>query len=203
MRVRYLGAAAAAVLAVAGLAGCKTNVGEAAVIDGHRVTESDVSQYLTPQAQPVTEQDQNGVSTQISARSFVLSQLINERLGFAILHAVPSVSGVTPEQIDSQLQNDLNGKSPRQVAESLGLHGYTDDFYDIVLRVQEISSVLRQQPSTDVNKAVSTINFPVSVSPRFGRWDNKQLRFSSGGTVPSYLDVQAGAPTQQNPLGNR
>lgn len=203
MRVRYLGAAVAAVLALTGLAGCKTNVGQAAVIDGHRVSESDVSQYLTPNAQPVTERDQNGTTAQVSPRSFVLSQLINERLGFAILHAVPAVSGVTPQQIDSQLQNDLNGKSPRQVAESLGLHGYTDDFYQIVLRVQEISSVLRQQSGTAVQKAIATIDFPVSVSPRYGSWDNKQLRFTSGGAVPGYLDVKSGAPAaEQNPLGN-
>lgn len=202
MRVRYLGAAAAAVLALAGLAGCKSNVGQAAVINGQRISESDVSQYLTPDAQPVNEQDQNGASVQVSPRSFVLSQLINEQLGFAILHAVPAVSSVTPQQIDSQLHNDLNGKSPRQVAESLGLHGYTDAFYHIVLRVQEISSVLRQQSGTAVNKAISTIHFRVSVSPRYGRWDNKQLRFTAGGTVPGYLDVKSGTPAQLSLTGN-
>jgi hypothetical protein len=198
VRVRTLGAAAAAVLALAGLAGCRTNIGTAAVIDGHKVTESDVSHYLTPNAQPVSEQDQTGTSQQISPRSFVVSQLINERLGFAILQAVPAVSNVTPAQIDSQLQSDLAGKTPREVAESLGLHGYTDDFYQIVLRVQEISGVLRQQDSTAVQKAISTIHFPVTVAPRFGRWDGKQLRFSSGATVPGYLDLKSGAPA---PLG--
>ena len=197
MRVRTLGVAAAALLALAGLAGCKTNIGQAAVIDGHRVSESDVSHYLTPDAQPVSEQQQDGTSVQISARSFVVSQLINERLAFAILQAVPAVSNVTPAQIDAQLQSDLAGKTPREVAETLGLHGYTDAFYHVVLRVQEISGVLRQQSSVAVQKALSTVHFPVSVSPRYGSWDGKQLRFTSGVTLPSYLDVQSGAATQQ------
>jgi hypothetical protein len=201
VRVRTLGAAAVAMFALTGLAGCKTNIGTAAVIDGHKVSESDVNRYLTPDAQPVTEQDRNGATLQISARSFVVSQLINERLFFAILHAVPAVSSITEAQIDSQLQNDLAGRTPREVAETLGLHGYADSFYQVVLRVQEISGVLRQQPGTDVQQAISAIHFPVSVSPRYGRWDGKQLQFSSGGTVPGYLDVQPGAATQQNLTG--
>jgi len=190
------------VLALAGLAGCKTNVGNAAVIDGHRVSESDVNEYLTANAQPVTERDSNNQTVQISARSFVLSQLINERLGFAILREVPSVSDVTPEQIDAQLQDDLAGKSPRQVAESLGLHGFTDAFYEVVLRVQEISGVLRQQNPADVQKAISSVDFPVSVSPRYGKWDSKQLQFTSGAAVPGYLDVKSGAAVPQDLLGN-
>jgi hypothetical protein len=201
VRVRTLGAAAAAILALTGLAGCKTNIGQAAVIDGHKVSESDVSHYLTPDAQPVSERDQNNATVQISPRSFVLSQLINERLGFAILQAVPAVSKVTPAQIDAQLQSDLAGKTPRQVAETLGLHGYTDAFYHVVLRVQEISGVLRQQDGTAVQKAISSVHFPVSVSPRFGSWDNKQLRFTSGATLPSYLELQSGAATPQGPTG--
>jgi hypothetical protein len=202
VRVRTLGAAAAALLALTGLAGCRTNVGQAAVIDGHKVSESDVSHYLTPDARPVTEQQQDGTSTQVSARSFVVSQLINERLAFRILQAIPAVSSVTPAQIDAQLQTDLAGKTPREVAETLGLHGYTDAFYRIVLRVQEISGVLRQQSSADVQKALNSVKFPVSVSPRYGRWSTADLRLTTGAAVPGYLDVLPGAATQQALTGN-
>jgi hypothetical protein len=195
VKLPTLAALVASVLVVAGLAGCRTNVNTAAVIDGHRVTETEVNQYLTPNAQPVSERDQNGGTSQISPRSFVVAQLINERLGFKILAAIPSVSDVTAAQLDAQLQSDLAGKSVTEVAETLGLHGYTEDFYKIVLRVQELSGVLRnaQQNGVDVSKAINSVSFPVSVSPRYGRWDANNLQFSSGVTVPGYLDVRPGS----------
>ena len=49
VRARKLTALAAAVLAVAGLSACRSNVGAAAVVDGHRISESDVHTYLTAQ----------------------------------------------------------------------------------------------------------------------------------------------------------
>lgn len=205
MRVRYVGAVAAAVLAVTGLAGCKNNVGTAAVIDGHRVTESDVSGYLTQKAQPVIERDANGSTVSISPRSFVVSELINQKLYFKVIGAIPSVSKLTETQLDSQLQSDLQGKSVTQVAESLGLHGYTEDFYKIVLRAQEEVLVLRsaQSNGVDVSAAIHKVDFPVTVSPRYGTWDQKRLEFSAGGRVPSYLDVQPGnGAGQQDVLGN-
>jgi hypothetical protein len=200
VRVRTLGAAAAAVVALAGLAGCKTNVGTAAVIDGQRVTESDVSHYLTAQSQPVTERNANNATVQISPRSFVVAQLINEQLGFKVLAAIPSVSDVTAAQLDARLQNDLGGKSVTAVAEQLGLHGYTEAFYRIILRVQEISGVLRNEQSNgvDITAAFSKIKFPVSVSPRYGRWDSTALQFIAGATVPGYLELQSGAVAPQD-----
>ena len=197
MRVRYLGAAAAAVLALTGLAGCKTNIGTAAIIDGHKVTESDINHYLTPDAQPVTQQNQStGGSTQVSPRSFVMSTLINERLGFKLMALIPSVSGITESQLDAQLQNDLAGKTPRQVAEQGGLHGYTDDFYKILLRVRELVFVVQQQPGNVVQRAFSKVNFPVYVAPRYGQWDSKQLLFTAGSALPGYLEVQPGSASQ-------
>jgi hypothetical protein len=194
-----------AVLAVAGLAGCKTNVGTAAVIDGHRVTESDVNSYLTAGSQPVSQRDPaTGATVQISPRSFVVSELINEKLGFKILKAIPSISNVTQTQLEAKLHDDLAGKSVSQVAEQLGLHGYTTAFYEIILRVQEISGLLRtaQSNGVDVSAVFSKISLPVSVSPRYGHWDSVNLRFTSGATVPGYLDVRPGPAAPQGPTGN-
>jgi hypothetical protein len=192
VRIRTIGAAAAAVLAVTGLAGCRNNIGTAAVIDGHRVTESDVNQYLTPDAQPIAEKQSDGSTVQVAPRSFVVAQLIEGQLAFKVMGAIPSVSNVTESQLDARLQNDLAGKTVTQVAESLGLHGFTESFYKIVLRTQEISIVLRGEASkgVDVRSAFDKIKFPVSVSPRYGRWNTKTLTFSAGATVPSYLDLE-------------
>lgn len=203
MKFRVTAAALAAVLAMAGLAGCKTNIGTAAVIDGHRVTESDVSQYLTANAQPVTQQDQNtGATTQVSPRSFVVAWLINSQLYAKIISVIPSVSDTTTAKLDSQLHKDLAGKSVTQFAESHGLHGFTEDFDRLVLRTQEMIVVLQdaQANGVDVSAAFRKLDFPVSVSPRYGRWDNKQFLFTSGASVPSYLDVQPGGGTGQQLL---
>ena len=189
---------------MAGLAGCKTNIGTAAVIDGHRVSESDVNQYLTANAQPVTQQDQNtGAATQISPRSFVVAELINAQLYAKVMSLIPSVSDVTPAQLDAQLQQDLAGASVTQFAESHGLHGFTEDFYKIVLRTQEMIVVLRTAQSNGVNVAAAfrKLNFPVSVSPRFGSWDKNQLFLTSGAAVPGYLDVLPGGAPQQGLTG--
>lgn len=199
MRVRYLGAAVAAVLALTGLAGCKTNVGQAAVIDGHKISESDISKYITPKAKPVIEQDQSsGRSVQFSPRSWVLNTLINEQLGFKLLAAIPAVSSITSTQLDAQLQNDLAGQSPTTVAEKTGLHGFTDDFYRIYLRVKELVLVVQQQPQSAVQRAFSKLKFSVSVSPRYGSWDGANLFLTPGAKLPSYLDVQPGGAVQGN-----
>jgi hypothetical protein len=195
--VRTVGAAAAAVLALAGLSGCKTNVGMAAVIDGHRVTESDVSKYLTGDAQPVTQQDSNGVTTQVSPRSFVVNTLINERLGFKLLRVIPSISDTTEAQLDAQLQADLEGKTPAEIAEQIGLHGYTEDFAKLYLRVRELIILVQQQPQGVVQDAFGKVKFPVSVSPRYGKWDTDNLVFVPGARIPGYLDVQDGAVAVQ------
>jgi hypothetical protein len=188
---------AAAVLALAGLSGCKTNIGTAAVIDGDRVTESDVSQYLTADAQPVVQQNSAGTSTQVSPRSFVLNTLINERLGFKLLRAIPSVSDTTEAQLDARLQADLEGKTPGQVVDQIGLHGYTDDFARLYLRVRELIILVQGQPRADVQRAFEQMKFPVSVAPRYGEWNAQRLVFEAGARVPGYLDVQSGVPVVQ------
>lgn len=203
MRVRTLGAAIAAVLALTGLAGCKTNIGTAAVIDGHKISESDVSHYVTPKAQTVIQQDpQTTATTRVSPRSFVLNTLIDERLGFKLLAAIPAVSTVTEAQLDAQLQSDLAGQSPTEAAEKGGLHGFTDAFYMIYLRVKELIFVVQQQPQAAVQRAFSELKFPVSVSPRYGRWDASQFLFTPGVKLPSYLDIQPGGGAQQGQVGN-
>ena len=187
MRVRTLGAAAAAVLAITGLTGCKTNVGTAAVIDGHRVTESDVNQYLTANAQPITQQD----GKQMSPRSFVVNTLINERLGFALLRAIPSLQDVTTTQLDTQAKQTFGDETPPQ------LNGYSADFIRLYLRVNELIVLVRQQPQNVVDKAFSEVDFHASVSPRYGQWDNREFRFLPGARTPSYLEVQGAAPAAQ------
>jgi hypothetical protein len=53
-----------------------------------------------------------------------------------------------------------------------------------------------------VQKALNSVKFPVSVSPRYGRWSTADLRLTTGAAVPGYLDVLPGAATQQALTGN-
>ncbi len=186
----------AAVLAVAGLAACKTNVGTAVVIDGHRVTESDVNDYVTPAAQPVQEQSNTGSVISIPPRSFVVSELINEQLGLDLVHHVPRFEKFTSTQLDARMNATLAGKTPTAEAESLGLKGYPESFYRIVLRVRELGNLLQQQAQagTDINKILTSLDFPVSVNPRYGSWNKKKFSFDSAPPVPSFLSV---VPQQQ------
>jgi hypothetical protein len=186
---------------MAGLSGCRTNVGTAATVDGHRITESDVNAYLTPKSQPVTQGSGSGGTTrQIAPRSFVLAQLINERLGFKILEKIPAISSLTSAQVDAKLKQDIAGRTVKSVAEGLGLKGYTTSFYKIVLRVQEISSVLsnaQQNGGVDLSKIVTTLHFPVTISARYGKWDKATLALDANTLVPSYLTVQPGSAAGQ------
>jgi hypothetical protein len=185
----------AAVLATAGLTACRTNVGTAATVNGHRITETQVNDYITPNAQPVRQQ-----TGTMSPRSFVLYLLINERLGFAIAQRIPGFRGFSSARLDARLDADLAGKTPKQVAEGEGLKGYQESFYRVALRVQELSNIIqtaRQQlGSGAVDKAIRTVHFRVSVNPRYGTWNPKSLSFNGSPAVPSYLSVAPGPAGQ-------
>jgi hypothetical protein len=197
VRFRRTAAAVAALVASAGLAGCRTNVGTAAVVNGHRITETDVNDYLTPDAQPVREQTSTGSIISVAPRSFVLSQLVEEQLWFAIITNLPAYRHFTTAQLDARLAADYGNKTPKSVAEGYGLRGYSTAFYQIVLRVLELGKLLQAevQSGRDLTKIVRTLHFPVSVNPRYGTWDQAGLRFDATPALPSYLSLAPGQPS--------
>ena len=196
MKLRTLGALVAAVLAAAGLAGCRTNVGTAAMVNGHRITESDVNDYITPDAK-VSLQSSNG-TFQEAPRSFVVRELIDDRLFRKLLAKLPG-GAPSDAKLDAKLQTDLAGKTQRQVARTIGLRGFTDDFLVVFFRVEELGSALStaQQNGVDINAVLKSLDFPVSVSARYGTWDPAKANFNGTPAVPPYLAIQsaaAGAP---------
>jgi hypothetical protein len=191
----------AAVLAVAGLAGCKTNVGTAAMVDGHRITESDVNDYVLPGAQPVQQQSTSGTSFTIAPRSFVVNELIYDQLGLRLITQLPQYRKFTSAQLDARLAADLAGKTPKKVAEGLGLKGYPTKLYRIVLRVQELQRLIQSaaQSGANLTSVIRHLHFPVSVNPRYGSWNKTNLAFNTTPVQPSYLSVAPGQ--QQAPTG--
>jgi hypothetical protein len=195
VRLRILTVALASTLAVAGLAGCRTNVGTAATVDGHRISETSVNNYVTVRAQPVTLQNADQSTSQVSPKSFVVQELIGNQLLLKILAHLKGAP--TPAKIDAELDSERKGKTYTQEGESLGLKGFTDDFYKIVLRVQLLQQGLQslEQSGTDLDSVVKKLHFPVSVSPRYGTWSAKTLGFTGTMPVPSYLKVQPAPAT--------
>lgn len=197
-----VGAAVCVVLGATTLGACRTNVGVAATVDGHRFSESDVGDYLTPQAKPVTEQ--NG-TIQVPARSFVLETLIVDRLLIKIVDALP---GNPPSQgtLAQVTQRGLNGSSMSKVAEAAGIKGYTAAFDKVWVRTKVYNTVLgqAQQANVDVRAAVAKLRFPVSVNPRYGTWDKSRFSLSSGrdAGLPDFLKLQpssSASPTGTTP----
>lgn len=193
-----LGAAAVAVLAAATLSACRTNVGNAATIDGHRVSESDVGSYLTPKAQAVAEQDSSGGSLNVPARSFVLETIIVDRLLARIVDALPG-DPPTKGALAKIRQQGLAGSSESAVAKKSGVIGFTAAFNTVWVHSKILNTVLgnaQQQGGIDVRTLAAKTRFPVSVNPRYGTWDRATFSLLSGSDagLPDFLKLQPSHP---------
>lgn len=198
MRLRAITAAAAAVLAVAGVAGCRSNVGQAAVIDGQRVTESQVSDYLTADAKAISVQENDGTTSSIAPKPFVLDILIERRLYEKLLAKTPA-GAPTAAQLGTLQRSYLKGVSAKTAVERLGAVGYTRTFDSLIVDVQVMATVLNseQQQGLDVSTIASKLKFPVSVNPRYGTWNAKELRLDYTGSagLPSFLKLRSSSVT--------
>lgn len=197
MRLLLAGLAVGAVA----LAGCSSKVGVAATYNGHTITDSQVAQYITATVQPVSRQDASGASTQIPARTFVLNVLLQDRLYDKVLDRVP---GGHPSEsaIQAQIESQLQGHSPDEVAKSAGLVGYTEPFINLYVRDLVINNTLTnlvQSGSVDPNKLLANLHFDVDVSPRYGTWDPStfSINGAGGAGAPDFVTLHTQTTDQQ------
>ena len=194
---RAVVASVALVLGVCGMTACRTNVGNAATIDGHRVSETTVGNYVTESAEPIKSTDG---SQSIEPKPFVLDVLIEQRLYPKLLIAA-KVGSPGKGQLSTLRRQYLAGKTAKATVEKLGAKGYTRAFDEVIVEVQVYATLLNQAQSagTDLNTVAAKLTFPVSVNPRYGTWDRKNLQVSSGRTsgLPGFLKLQS-APTAQS-----
>jgi hypothetical protein len=183
VRARKLTALAAAVLAVAGLSACRSNVGAAAVVDGRRITESDVHSYLTPQGPSVA-----GLAKFVGLvpQSVALNTVVQERV-FAL--TLSRTAGGLPSDAELRAQHDQAAATLVQpgpqgpitgaqydsgVAASLGGYGLSQRLLPFVVRVLDLEYALvtRTKATTgaDVARAIAAQHIPVSVNPAYGTW---------------------------------
>lgn len=200
MRRRFLITALAATLAVAGLAGCRTNVGVAARVDGHRISESDVNGYLTPGGVDKAVADEaTSQGGQISApRSQVLQVLIQEQLFRKLL----AKRGIRPTQSDlakvhdeaaaAVLRTDLRGAAlDAALDKRLPAFGIKKSFRPLLLRTQAMEYLFVKAAGNQAQAELTKAHVPVSVSPRYGAWDPKTLQLGNDPVLPSFVSPQA------------
>lgn len=205
MRLRRLSAAAAAVVATAALAGCHTNVGVAATVGNHRITESEVNDYLTPKGvDPSVAANARSQGQTVSPRTQVLQYLIQEQVfeqTLASFGSVPSAGRLAATHDDAAstlLQTQLAGAAlDKAVRTGLPTSGISASFTSTFLRVQELEYAIitakRLQQLPQLIALIRKAHVHVSVSARYGTWDPAHLALNATVPVPTYLKIQPGA----------
>jgi len=221
VRVRVAAAAASLVLAVAGTACTASNAGAAAFVNGHRVTESDIDQYLSHKA-----------TVDIPAvRRFVLTVLIDHARYDAVAPALGGVSATeltavhdtavneVTNSIAQQLfaptssgglgQNladfglDPNTAKPdadtlRKIFDHLGITSSLDGLFVnnqatcIVLKICDASTV-------DAKAQAALAAIKIKVNPRYGSWSTSNGL--AGASLPTFIKLPGATPqpTQSAP----
>jgi hypothetical protein len=211
VRLRTLGAVVAAVLALAGLAGCRTNVGTAASVTGHRITESDVNDYVRPSGPDpafVKQVEQSGQKL-LPPRTFVLHFLIQEQVfqqTLESLHKMPSEARLASSHDAAAsfiFQTQLSGTDlDAAIKDGLPKSGVTSEFSSVYIRAAELEYTLIKAENVtspaQLSSLVKRAGITVSVSPRYGSWDSANLSLQGQVPVPDYLTVQPGASGAAN-----
>jgi hypothetical protein len=179
------------------LAGCDSKPGTAAVINGQKISESDLSKLIPAGG--------NGTGT---ARSFVLTYLVREQIFNAALRGrgvEPSDSDLTALH-DSAISTVLVGQQVSGAAaddvvdKGIAQRGAKPAFRNSVVRSAELELMLANKLGakseaellTEINKQKIT----VSVSRRFGGWDAATLTLKSlsKNDVPAFVTLDGPYP---------
>lgn len=201
-RRRIVPAVAAAALAATLLAGCQTNVGSAARVDGTRISESDVNQYVDPKGVPADVQSQAASqNVRVAPRSTVLSFLIMEQVFSKTLErnnirvTDGELAALHDEAGSQLLQAQLSGSSlDSRLEKALSRFAIKPAFAARVLRTRELELVLEQKKNVASQSALVALLKPVasrvSVTPRYGTWDAQQLALNNEPVLPSFVTEQ-------------
>jgi hypothetical protein len=180
-------AAASAALAATLLTACHSNVGAAATVDGHRITESEVSKYLSANAQAIPQADsQTGQTINVPPKSFVLSTLIDVRLFEKVLRELRAETNrayPTPAEFAAAEASVLQGAPIEQLKQSVQRSGFKGSFASVYLRERAFEAILSDEASADngakLDQVVAKLHPKVSVNPRFGSWDEKSFTLAA------------------------
>ncbi len=194
MRMRWLAAAAVCALGALCLTGCDSKIGTAAVVSGSKISESDVSRYLDPAADNVSQ-----------ARDLSLEYQIREQLFTVALrtkHALPSdgdLAKLHDQAVSNLLGQQLSGDQADQALRStMKQNGLKDDFADKLVRAFELeltyARATNAQQESQVAADLAKQKIPVSVNPRYGSWDTSTFAFTGLGKKQLPPVVSLGSP---------
>lgn len=206
MRFRKLAVLVVAAVAVTGLTSCTTKVGAAAVVDGHRISDSDVNHYLTAQSVPFSVSSQSGSAQTIVPRSYVLQSLI---LGTVFGQALAETKGGTPTEAElaATEQSLAQGATPEQQAEQYTKYGFTSPFAAVDIRNSTLEGILAQRVGVQTEAAlfaeITKLKIAISVSSRYGSWDAATFSLSSGpgAGAPSFVTLPGQSVAAAPPAG--
>lgn len=198
MKIRSLAVLPALALACLGLTGCDSKAGSAAVVNGTKISESDLASYLTANAQPVTSTDGNGNSTTTPPKIFVLQYLVRNQI-FALLLANAG-SPVTQAQLDAGRTAALSGTNDANLTNQITGLGLKPKFEDVVVRDRELLDLIQANgkltSNAQITAALANVKNAVSINPRYGSWNSMTVAVVnlSKKQLPSVLTLNTTLP---------
>lgn len=196
MRMRWLAAAAVCALGALSLTGCDSKIGTAAVVNGNKISESDVSRYLDPAADNVSQ-----------GRDLSLEWQIREELFTVALqkkHALPSdadLAKLHDQAISNLIGQQASGEQADQaLRSSMKQNGLKENFADKLIRSFELelsyAKATKAQQESQVAADLAKQNIAVSVNPRYGSWDTSKFAFTGLGKkqLPPVVSLDSPLP---------
>ncbi|MDQ1740401.1 MAG: hypothetical protein QOE53_2053, partial [Pseudonocardiales bacterium] len=192
-KLRSLAVLPVLALSCLGLAACDSKAGTAAIVDGHRITEKELSRYVPASTPPIPTGDG---SASTPAKSFVLQYLVRNEV-FPLLLAAGGGS-VTEAQLQAGKAEALAGGTEAELTRQITQAGLSARFEPVLLRNRELLNVVRAKLATDkqVTDALAKIKDKVTINPRYGSWDLNSLSVLGLGKkqLPSVLSFDQTLP---------
>lgn len=192
-----IGAVVVALALASGLAACQTNAGAAATVDGKRISESDVTDLLT--------------STGTAAgRNLVVAFLVQEKLYERALQKKGQLPSAA--QLNGSAAGALSLLFGQQVPAAqanaslldptLTKDGVRTRFDATILRAAELEYAFIQTnkiaTAAQLAAVVKAARVPVSVSPRYGRWNAATVQLDQAAT-PDFLKTSSAPAPAASP----
>ena len=201
VKIRFLTVAGVCAVGALVLTGCDSKVGTAAVVNGHKISETSVNNYLTPAAKPL--QSQTGAS--VAPRTFVLQYLIRNQvfiraLGYAKVD-------VTDDLLDGSKAAALSGSTEADLTKQVTGVGLDSTFEPVALRYQELLSLVgttykaNADQGKAANAALAKAAGDIVINPRYGSWDASTISLTdlSKTQLPSFLQFDNALPGDAPP----
>lgn len=194
MKIRILAAVGVCLLGATTLTGCSTKVGSAAVVDGHKISESSLNSYLGPDAKPI----QVSQTETTSARAFVLQFLVASQV-FGDLVQQQHASDADRQ---AARQSVLGTNTDDQLISQLASVGIKSKFEPLYAQTLGDYAILNKAANNDSAKiAAQAAKIRVSVNPRYGSWNATSLQLADLATsqLPSFLKIDSSLPGDAPP----